>query len=82
MKGKLFQTYVIWMVGDGKIMSVRNVEVFHGLREVSIDFATLIQISSTSAINVRLSRIAHNPICVYNHAVTNSHMWNTMLLPT
>ena len=62
MKDKLFQTYVIWMVGDGKIMSVGNVEVFHGLREVSIDFATLIQISSASAINVRLSRIAHNPI--------------------
>jgi hypothetical protein len=30
------------MVGDGNIVSIKDVEVFDGLREVSIDFATLI----------------------------------------
>ena len=69
------------MVGDDKIVSVEDMKVLYGLREVSIDFATLIQVSSASAINVRLSRIAHKPISVYNHAVAYSYMWNTVLLP-
>ena len=59
----------------------KDAEVPDRFGKVCLDFAAPIKVTSTGTVNIRLGPIGLNSSKVTILAVTNSDMWNSILLP-